>query len=205
MFEYKFTRKIAGHEEDIYVFFNSNTKDIYFDFYELSPLLQLSKEYYDNFNLNSKVFLYKSSLNRDKKEHKYVHWSIYNKFLGSKYKIGRWELFDWTMDILYFLDPNIDIMQSIKTIPFIYASRVLNFEGINKTDLKYYLNRENIMEEDCVNPLYIKKLWFTDTYPPYITQCGVHKINQLLLSDGYVKSKHSKSIKHEVKEVKYDK
>ena len=62
MLEYKFTRKIAGHEEDIYVLFNSNTKDIYFDFYELRPLLQLSKEYYDNFNLNSKVFCIKAVL-----------------------------------------------------------------------------------------------------------------------------------------------
>lgn len=203
--DYKFTRSVAGKEKHLYVLFNKETKDIYFDFFDSRKLLEIDKEYYANFELNAKVIEHKNPYLRDKKKHKYVHWTVFNKLLGGRYKIGRWELFDWTMDIIYFLDPNIDVMQSIKAIPFIYASRVLNFEYINRTTLKEYLTSKGVLEYDEARPIFVQKQWFTSTYKPYITQFGIHKINEMLLRDKYEKLPHKKSVKHEVKESAYDK
>lgn len=57
--DYKFTRSIAGKEKHLYVLFNKDTKDMYFDFFDARKLLEIDKEYYANFELNAKVIEHK--------------------------------------------------------------------------------------------------------------------------------------------------
>lgn len=184
----------------INVLFDKKTKAIYFNFREFCDYMKISDDYYDNFKLNSKVIEYKSVY--DKSKCKYADWTIITKFLSSGYKKGEYRLFDWIIQILLFLNPNLDLIGSINKCQYIFAVRLLNFENLNRTDLKKYIIEKELLPYDFIvgKTDYIYNSWFETKYDKvYITHKGLRKLEEMLIAEGYKKNKVVKFLKSRYK------
>ena len=142
--------------KDWTVLYNEETKRIFFNFKTFCEYMKISKEYYNKFSLhpNRAVILY---TNYDKEPCIYVDYKIIQKFLSSYYKVYRWSLLDWYVDILLFLDKDVDLYTTLNECIFIFASRILNYEDINKNNLKDFVLEKFTYSDDEV---YVKEEYY---------------------------------------------